>query len=135
MDTNPLIEPLKSQGEKLVEENISKDEEILAKLRGDHGQALIITKKRLYVLKWGFSTGNMFGGKCNAFDYKRITGIEIKKGLLLGTVEILTASTQNTQKSWGGKAMQADNMITFQKDRFGQYQEVVNLVRNLISEE
>lgn len=136
MDITTLpIESLNARGEKLAGENIAKDEEVLAKLQGDRGQALIITKKRLYVLKWGFSTGNMFGGKCNAFDYKRITGIEIRKGLFLGTVEILTAATQGTQKGWGGKAMQSENMITFQKDRFSQYQEVVNFVRDLISGE
>lgn len=135
---NTLIQDLGSRGEKLLAENIHDNEQTLAKLKGSWGEGLVVTDKRLYILKWGFLAGSTFGGRCNAFDYHQITSIEIKKGVITGTVEILTAATQNSQKTYWGSgnnsAIKADNIVTF-KDRkaFPLFQEAVKLGRDLIT--
>lgn len=136
---NNLIQKLDSKGEKLLKENIDQgDEEILVKLKGSFGEGLVLTNKGLYVLKWGFMTGNTFGGKCNAFNYNTITGLEIKKGLLTGTFEVLTPANQNAQKSyWGGgnnSAAHSDNVITIQRDKFQLFQEATKIGREFINQ-
>lgn len=134
-----LIQKLDGKGEKLLEENIDQgEEEILVKLKGSFGEGLVLTDKRLYILKWGFMTGNTFGGKCNAFSYNTITGLEIKKGLLTGTFEVLTPATQNAQKSYWGSgensAAQSDNVITIQRDKFQLFQEATKIGRDFINQ-
>lgn len=132
-----LIENLSSKGEKLFTDNISDDEEILVKLKGTFGEAFVLTNKRLYVIKWGFQAGNMFGGRCNAFEFANTTGIEHKKGLLMGTIEVQTPSMQNTQKSYWGtgsnNAVSSDNIVTFQRQKFDAFLEGAKLAREMIN--
>jgi len=134
-----LIQKLDGRGEKILKENINQNEEkVFVKLQGSFGEGLVITDKRLYVLKWGWMTGNTLGGKCNAFDFNNITGLEIKKGLLTGTFEVLTPATQNTQKNYWGSgdksAIKSDNVITFQQNKFNLFQDAIKIGRELINE-
>lgn len=131
-----LIQRLGGRGEKLVRDNIS-DDKILIKLQGSFGEALVITDKNLYVLKWGFMAGNFLGGRCMSFGHRNIVGLEIKKGWATGTFEVLTPATQNTQKSYWGtgsnNAIRSDNVITFQSNKFNLFQEAIKIGRELIN--
>lgn len=133
-----LIENLGSRGEKLLLTNLSNSEEILVKIKGVMGEALIITFKRIYILKWGFMTGNTFGGRCLTFDFKTITGIEMKKSLLTGSFEIISPATQNTQKSyWSGRGrdtISSDNIVSISRNKFDKFQMAANLGRELMSQ-
>lgn len=133
-----LIQKLDGRGEKLLMENINENEEkVFVKLQGSFGEVLVITDKSLYILKWGFMAGSILGGRCNAFGFNSITGLEIKKGLLTGTFEVLTPATQNTQKSYWGSgsndAIKSDNIVTFQQNKFNLFQEAVKIGRELIN--
>jgi len=131
-----LVEDIGKRGEKLLQSNLSQGEEAVVKLKGIHGEALVITNKRLYVLKWGFMAGTTFGGRCITFDFKSITGIELKKGLLTGAYEILTPATQNTRKSyWGGRGndtTSSDNIISFNRDKYQHFEEAARTGRELL---
>lgn len=130
-----LIEDLGLEGEKILAENLSETEEIRIKVKGSFGEALVITDKRLYVSKWGLMTGNMFGGRCNAFDFAHITSIELKKGLMTGTVEILTAATPNIKASyWTTQSNYSDNIIAFGAEKFEVFERAVKIGREAISE-
>lgn len=133
-----LIQKLGGRGEQILKENINKNEEkMFVTLQGSFGEGLVITDKRLYVLKWGWMAGNILGGRCGAFDFNSITGLEIKKGLLTGTFEVLTPATQNAQKSYWGinnkNAIKSDNVITFQQNKFNLFQEATKIGRELIN--
>jgi len=131
-----LIQRFGNRGEKLVRDNIG-DDKILIKLQGSFGEAIVITDRNLYVLKWGFMAGNLLGGRCIAFGHRNIVGLEIKKGWVTGTFEVLTPATQNTQKSYWGSgsnnAIQSDNVVTFQSNKFDLFQEAVKIGRELIN--
>jgi len=130
--TGNLIHNLGNRGERLIEENLHGDK-IIVKLKGSFGEGLVITDKRLYVLKWGFMAGNFLGGRCIDFGYNNIVGLEIKKGWGTGTFEVLTPATQNAQKSYWGtgnnSAIRSDNVVTFQSNKFGLFQEAVKIGR------
>lgn len=131
-----LIQDYGSRGEKIFKDNIQEHEKTLVKIKGSWGEGLVITDRRICVLKWGFMVGNTFGGRCMVFELKNVTGIEIKKGLMTGTFEILTPATQNTQKSYwssgSNSAAESDNVITFQRSDFSTFQEAANIGRDLI---
>lgn len=132
-----LIQDLGGRGEKLLVDNLHEKEKVLVKLKGTFGEGLVITDKKLYVLKWGYMAGNLIGGRCNAFEYGSITGLEIKKNLLTGTFEVLTSAMQNAQKSYWGKgnedAIKSDNIVTIQRQMFDLFQEAVKIGREQIS--
>ena len=131
-----LIQNFGGRGEKLARANISEDK-ILVKLKGSFGEALVITDKNLYVIKWGFMAGNFLGGRCIAFGHRNIVGLEIKKGWATGTFEVLTPATQNAQKSYWGSgsnsAIRSDNVVTFQSNKFDLFQEAVKIGRELVN--
>jgi len=138
-----LVMPLKDRGEKIFSENVSSDERVLVKLQGDSGQALVMTDKRLYVIKWGFMANQTFGGKSTAYEYKMINALEFKKKLSNRYIQVLTAATQaNVAISiWdrdkdGGNAKASDSVVTYigDKKKDIQFQAAVNLGRQLISQ-
>jgi hypothetical protein len=131
-----LIQNLSRRGENLVKDNIGEGK-ILVKLKGSFGQALVITDKNLYVLKWGWLAGNLLGGRCMSFAHRHIVGLEIRKGWFTGTFEVLTPATQNDQKSYWGtgnnNAIESDNVITFDNSGFGLFQKAVRIGLELIN--
>ncbi|MDD3607284.1 MAG: SHOCT domain-containing protein [Candidatus Moranbacteria bacterium] len=132
-----LINNIGGRGEKILKKSLQDDERVLVKLQGSFGEALVLTDKRLYIVKWGFMAGNTFGGRCNAFEFRSITSVEFKKSLLTGSVEILTPATQNTQKSFwssNNSTPKADNIVSMQRDKFDIFAEAVKIIRNKISE-
>ncbi|MFA6946902.1 MAG: hypothetical protein WC220_13485, partial [Pedobacter sp.] len=61
MKDNNLIQPLGFRGKKLFEKNI-KEKNVLAKLKGTHGESVVLTDQRIYILKWGFMAGHLIEG-------------------------------------------------------------------------
>ena len=133
-----LIQNLGVRGEKMLQNNRSSAEEILVKLKGSFGEAFVITDRRLYLMKWGFKTGQTLGSRCVAFEFGNITGIEIKKNVMTGAVEILSPATQKTKIGYWGQgensAVKSDNVVTFQNTRFKHFQHAVNIARELIAD-
>jgi Short C-terminal domain len=135
-----LVQDLGDRGEKLLANNLSSGEKVLVKLKGNFGQAFVLSNRRLYVVKWGFQAGQTFGGKCVAFELPTVTGVQIKKHLASALVEVLTPATQDNRKLsyWGGRgksnnAVEADNAVTFPKAASASFQEAVNLIRSRIA--
>lgn len=138
-DTEGLVQKISGRGENLLHQNISSDEKIMVKLPGAFGQAFVLTNKRMYLVKWGFMTGNTFGGQCLAFEYKNITGVKITNGMMTGVFQVITAGNQNTEKSyWGagpkGNAIKADDAITYRREGFKMFQQATNMARELINQ-
>lgn len=137
-----LVMPLKKRGEKLLSENIPHDEKILVKLQGDDGQALIMTNKHLYVVKWGFMTNQTFGGKCIAYDFRNITALELRKKMVNRYIQILTPATQDSigVSVWdkdknGNNAKASDSVVTYNdKKQDIAFQAAINLGRQLMSQ-
>jgi hypothetical protein len=136
MNENELVQPLGKRGEEILAENIRSGENILIKLKGTFGEGFILTDNHIYIVKWGFNTGNLFGGRCTAFDYRNLTGIEINKSLINGVVELLSPATQSASLSyWGGNnsAQKSNHAITFQRQKFSIFQKAILIGRDMIA--
>lgn len=133
-----LIMPLKGRGEKILADNLSPDEKVMVKLQGQFGQALVMTNKRLYIVKWGMQAGSTFGGKCIAYEYRNITAIEIRKHAMSRFVQILTPATQDRKLSyWASSdkpesAIASDFAITYESKKDPLFQEAVNTARRVM---
>ncbi|MHB8860388.1 MAG: hypothetical protein ACYC48_01485 [Minisyncoccota bacterium] len=133
-----LITPLGSRGERLLQSNLATDEKVIAKLKGQFGQGLVITDRHIYILKWGFMAGSTFGGRCIAYPFKNISSVKITKNLLSGVFEVVTPGNQDASKSYWGKkgddANKADDAVAFLGKTFDGFQKATNLCRDIISE-
>lgn len=132
-----LMADIGKRGEKLLAQNLHDDEKILAKVRGDFGQAFVVTDKHVFIVKWGFQAGSTFGGKCISYAYSNITGIQIKQQTLKALVQVLTPATQDnrTLSFWGGRgksdnAVESDNAVTFSRPDAPVFQTAVNLAKD-----
>jgi len=133
-----LIESFSKRGEKYLSENLQNGEKILAKLNGAFGQGFVLTDQHIYVVKWGYMTGNTFGGRCSAFNYKNIVGVEIKKGLATGVIEVLSSATRNEELSYWksnpkNSALKNNYAVTFRTGGFKQFQQATLIARDLIN--
>lgn len=143
MDNQILINNLGNKGENLLATNLTTDEKVLVKLKGNFGQGFVITSRRVWVVKWGLMTKNTFGGKCIAFDFVNITALQLEHSVFSpGIVKVLSAATQdNKQLSYWAmgnnknNAIESDNAVTFAQDKknLELFQEAVKLGRDMIA--
>ncbi|SET36879.1 hypothetical protein SAMN04488546_2193 [Geodermatophilus poikilotrophus] len=127
-----------------------EDEVPLFLITGDDGTGVLAAfTDRCMIIKAGLMTSALagsFGGSRQAtFHYSQITGIEYNAGLLLGVLEILTASYNGTANKdrWRGisasrnkDANQAEalsNTLPLAKDGYKNAQGHINELRRLVS--
>ena len=132
------VSDIGQRGERLLQRNISPGENILYKLKGHFGQALAITDKRFYILKWGFMAGSMFGGRCIAFEFKNVSAVKMTTSVITGVFEVITPGNQDRAIGyWGTRAndaKKADDAVTFPRQQFDIFQQAVNACRELINQ-
>ncbi len=141
LDNKSLVMPLKGRGDKILQDNLPSGDEVLVKLQGNFGQALVLTTSHLYIVKWGMQAGQTFGGKCVAYEYRNITAVEIRKHMTTRLVSVLTPATQDNNKLsyWGGSgssnnAIQSDSAVTYSDKKLdAAFQAAVNLCRQLVT--
>lgn len=131
-----LFADIGKRGEKLLAQNLQAGEHVFAKVRGDFGQAFVVTDKHVFIVKWGMQAGSTFGGKCVSFSYPNITGIQIKQQTFKALVQVLTPATQDNRKLsyWGGRdgnnnAIESDSAVTFSRPEAPLFQKAVNLAK------
>lgn len=131
-----LVASFGSRGDKLLDNNLEPNEQILAKVKGDFGQGFVVTDKHVFIVKWGFMTGSTLGGKCVSYAYPNITGVHISKQAVKAMVQVLTPATQaNIKLSYWGKrgtgndAAESDYAVTFGSADMPVFQQAVQLAR------
>lgn len=113
-----MIEKLHKKLEKILEENIKKDETIHIKLAGRADkEALICTDRRVLILKTGLYSG---GTGYNQFLYNKITSADVKVGYLGAYFELGLGGNQNRTLNLYTEAMQLPNCITLQNKKDAQ---------------
>jgi hypothetical protein len=137
MENTNLIESLGNRGEKNLKDNLHPDEKILAKLKGTFGQGFVLTDRHVYIVKWGYMTGNIFGGRCSAFNYSDIVSIETRKNLNTSVLEVLSSATREAPhlSYWSNgdnSALKSNYAVTFFNRDFSKFQQAVVLARDMI---
>lgn len=84
-------------------------EEIVAQEAGDQGQAIVLTKSRVLLLKAGLTaTGSVDGRRTSAYTADQITAVHLRRGPMGAAVEICTA-----QKPLHAEKAPSDNVTIF----------------------
>ena len=91
---------LNGKVKKALVQNLGPDEEIMAIVHGAHGQAIVGTRSRLFVLKPGFMAGASFGAEVTSWNYAAIAGIQVHKGLMSGAVVVQGPGQKGVKTSY-----------------------------------
>jgi hypothetical protein len=86
----PTIDELDKKARKLAESALSDDEGLVAVIRGRSKQAMIVTDRRIIMLKPGLMSGLWLGGKAAAFPLTEITTVNVHAGRGMGALELVT---------------------------------------------
>lgn len=83
-----------------LRENLAPDEQVAVVIRGSHGQAIIGTTSRAFVIKPGFMAGATGGVENTSWSYRTLVGIQMHKGMMSGSVVIQAPGQVGTNTSY-----------------------------------
>jgi Short C-terminal domain len=95
---------LKKRVRASLEQNLAAGETIEVIIRGAHGQAIVGTASRVFVLKPGFMAGASFGSEVTSWSYRSLVGIQVHKGMVSGAVVIQAPGQSGVNTSYWGNA-------------------------------
>jgi hypothetical protein len=107
----PTIEELDKKARKLVERTLDDDEELIAVIRGRSKQAMIVTGRRIIMVKPGLLAGAWLGPKAAAFPLTEITTINVHTGRGMGALEVVIAGRPREAKADLTTAFQSPNWL------------------------
>lgn len=87
----PTIGELDKKARKLAEHALGVDEELVAVIRGRSKQAMIVTGRRIVIVKPGLLAGAWLGAKASAFLLTEITTVNVHAGRGMGGLELVIA--------------------------------------------
>lgn len=83
---------LNRKARKAVGKSLEPDEEVLIAESGEYG-ALVATSKRIFVCKWGITSGAFFASQINSWDLRNVSGIEYRKGMTTKAIVVQAPGT------------------------------------------
>lgn len=107
----PTIDELDNKARKLAESALGDGEGLVAVIRGRSKQAMIVTDRRIIMLKPGLLSGLWLGGKAAAFPLTEITTVHVHTGRGIGALELVTAGRPREAKADLRAAFQAPNWL------------------------
>jgi hypothetical protein len=107
----PTIGELDKKARKLAERTLGDDEELVAVIRGRSKQAMIVTQRRIIMVKPGLLAGAWLGPKAAAFRLTEITAINAHAGRGMGALEVVIAGRPREAKADLTTAFQSPNWL------------------------
>lgn len=130
-----MVGVLPGKLERAYYDNITKSEIIDVKLNTQAGQAIVVTDKRVMLLKAGnVSSAGFFGASCKSFNYNQITSVDIRLSLMGGHIQITVAGSTDIADKRLLDMAQAENAIVFTSDYKERMKKIVMLIRERIGD-
>ena len=126
-----LVEILKGKIEKAFNDNITAEENVDVKLQPQSGQGIIVTDKRVMIIKAGITGGaGFFGANCKSFYFNQITSVDLRLSIMGGHIQFTVAGSVDIKGKGLLDMPQSENAVVFTLD----YKERMKYVANLIRE-
>jgi hypothetical protein len=94
----PTLAELDKKARKLGERTLEADEELVAVIRGRSKQAMIVTGRRIIIVKPGLLAGAWLGPKATTFPLTEITTVNVHTGRGMGALELVIAGRPREAK-------------------------------------
>jgi len=130
---NELIGKLGGKIKKSFEDNILKDEKVDAKLQPHRGEGIVVTDKRVMIIKAGMvSAAGFFGANCKSFYYNQITSVDLRLGIMGGHIQLTIAGGTDVKGKGILDVGQAENAATFTVDYKNKMKKVAEIIRERV---
>ena len=113
------LDNLHKKAKKGIGDALEPGEEVLVAQEGEYG-ALVATKRRILVCKWGVTSGSAFGKQVSSWDLSNVSGIEHRKGMTTESIVVQAAGAAPVSKfgrmdKGAGSVWEAPNAIFVKK--------------------
>ena len=105
------LEQLHRKARRLAEGALSDDEEVVTVLPGRSRQAMIVTDRRLLIVKPGLMSGAWLGRKAASFPLDAIAAINVHTGRGIAALELVLAGKSSDAKPDLTSAFQLPNWL------------------------
>ncbi|MEW6398333.1 MAG: hypothetical protein AB1503_04080 [Bacillota bacterium] len=112
----------------LLQENLTRGEQVVEVIIGNAGEAVAVTDSRLLILKTGMAAGSLLARRCTAFPYREVRGVDLTVGAVYGFLHVLTTEHPEKAQDVVG-AKKAPNAVTFLANRRGQFDALMARLR------
>jgi hypothetical protein len=119
---------------KYISANVVRGEIPIAIAIGINGNFLLVTNKKVVILKKGLATWATggFGLKAKTHFFNKISSIDISKGLMFCDLEIVSGGMVEKKSGSFFTALESENIFQFQKKYYEKVTNLVNQIRELI---
>lgn len=134
-DKASLISDLPGKLGKAFSDNIGSQEEVLVKLSPSSGEAIVVTSRRVLIIKAGNVTGaGFFGARAKSFSFQDIASVDLRVGVMGGHIQIAAAGTVEHAEGGIMNMVAAENAITFASGYKDTMRTVADLIRQKVEE-
>jgi hypothetical protein len=133
--TAPPMHRIAKNEEKRLNENLLPGEKVISQCVGASGQTLVLTGRKVLIIKSGLMAGSTFGAKVSSFDYRSISSVEVKMGPMSGAFQISGGGLQSRDVGYWGTGKQnahkAPNMVPIFRQHYSDFQKAANVIRSM----
>jgi hypothetical protein len=126
-----LLEDLQGGLDILYQEAILPEERVNVRLQGCMGEALVITDRRVLILKAGYPAGRLFARKYKEFKFPEITSLGYTCGFDKGLVQVVGEVIPEDNDSIE-RMRHAENVVNFPADKAFKFRKAIELLNGFV---
>lgn len=128
---NSLLENLTGKLLQAYNDNIADGESVDVRLQPAVGTALIVTDRRVVIIKAGLATaGGLLGASIKSFPFDHITSVDLRVSFFGGHLQVTVAGSGEVQDNRFMDMARSENAVTFQ----AKHKDLMRLIANMIRE-
>lgn len=126
-----LLENLQGGLDILYQESVLPEERVSVRLQGCMGEALVVTDRRVIILKAGYPAGSLFARVYRDFALREITSLGYSCGFDKGLVQIVGEAVPEDNDSIE-RMRHAKNVVNFPADKSIKFRKAIELLNERV---
>ncbi len=115
----------------LYQDSVLPEEKVRVRLQGCMGEALVITDKRVIILKAGYPAGSIFARTCKTYDFSIITSLGYSCGFDKGLVQVVGEKVPEDNDSIE-RMRKAENCVNFPADKSIKFRKAIEILNEYV---
>ena len=108
---------------------LTPSEVVLDQLEGQTGEAIVVTTKRVLIIKAGYAAQAMFGQKVKSYPYDMISSVEVSAGLISGRIQItVSGAHEGSGSNNKTSTAQKENLVQIFRNQLDHARAIGNLI-------
>jgi len=134
------MDPLGNKEQAQLAQTLLPGAKVLSQCVGLKGQALVVTDRKVLIIKTGWMAGSTLGAKVTTFDYRTITSAEVRTGPLMGAFSLSSGGIQQRDRTYWDVnspdgAYKSPDAVPISKAQAPDFQMAAALIRELAASE